>query len=74
MQHAVARLLRIADRDQHAMREQQVERPRPEPAVPADEAVLADRALERRDARHEQDVLPVVARERANMTGLRWSS
>jgi hypothetical protein len=54
VQHAVVRLPRVADRDQHRVREQEVQRPRPEAAVPGHEAVLADRALERRHARHEE--------------------
>ena len=53
VQHAVARRPRVAGRDQDGVREQQVQRPRPEPAVPGDEPVLADRALERRHARDE---------------------
>jgi hypothetical protein len=54
MQHAVARLARVADGDQHRVGEQEVQRPRAELAVPADEPVLTDRALERRHARDQQ--------------------
>ena len=55
VQRADLRLPRVADGDQHRVREQEVQGPRAEPAVPGDQAVLADRALERRDARDEQD-------------------
>jgi hypothetical protein len=46
MQQPRVRLLRVADDDQHGVGEQHVERPRAEPAVPGDEAVLADRPLD----------------------------
>ena len=47
VQHAGARLPGVADRDQHRVGEQQVERPRSQLAVPGHEPVLADRALQR---------------------------
>jgi hypothetical protein len=55
VQQAVARRVGIADGDERPVRDQQVQRPWTEPAVPAHEAVLADRALERSEARHQDD-------------------
>ena len=55
VQHAVVGGLRVADGDQDRMGAQQIQRPRPELAMPAHEPVLADRALERPAAGDEHD-------------------
>jgi hypothetical protein len=55
MQDAIASGPGVADRDEDGVSGEEIKRPRPEPAVPPDETVLADRTLQRRDACHEQD-------------------
>ena len=74
VQHAVVRRLRVADGDQHAVRAEQVQRPRPELAVPAHEPVLADRrARAARSARRARRRRP-SRRRRAGRRGARARS
>ena len=55
VQETVVSGLGVTDGDQHAMGDEEVQRPRSELAMPAHEPVLTDRALERRAPRDEHD-------------------